>query len=55
MSYKKWTGKLVVALLCFAASSMVRASPAPITLEANYLQYNDETVKQAEVAMRLIA
>lgn len=43
MSYKKWTGKLVVALLCFVASSPAWASPAPITLEANYLQYNDET------------
>lgn len=42
MSYTKWTGKLVVALLCFAAAP-AWAAQAPITLEANYLQYNDET------------
>lgn len=42
MSYKKWTSKLVVALLCYIATP-AWAAQAPITLEANYLQYNEET------------
>lgn len=42
MSYKKWTCKLIVALLCCVAAP-VWAAQAPITLEAHYLQYNDET------------
>jgi len=42
MLYKKLTSKLVVALLCCIATP-VWAAQNPITLEANYLQYNDET------------
>lgn len=42
MSYKQWTSKLIVAMLCLVTTP-VWAAQAPIILEANFLQYNDET------------
>lgn len=42
MSYKKWMSGFIVALLFYVAAP-VWAAQAPVTLEANYLHYNDAT------------